>query len=173
LKSWLLEEYQVNYVETSYLTAEMLFRFLSQDKQYKISGSTAVTLVAQAVSAVSALRKTVPTTAPDTKLGDAATDADAAAVAVAEAFGASDFIQVDEFPLFLREYYRRSLALLLPDRVLSLEDIAFIPRPAHIPTRYVGSWICPCLGAAVIMVSQYVNYLTVRRYMIDDQSMTK
>ena len=48
----------------------------------------------------------------------------------------------------------------LSGRISALEDLTFIPRPKHAETRYVGSWVCPCLSCAVTMVSQWSALLT-------------
>ena len=45
-------------------------------------------------------------------------------------------------------------------RVSSLQEVTFVPRPKHAETRYVGSWVCPCLSCAVTMVSQWAALLT-------------
>ena len=37
--------------------------------------------------------------------------------------------------------------------------LRFIPRPQHAETRYIGSWVCPCLSCAVTMVSQWAGLL--------------
>jgi len=61
---------------------------------------------------------------------------------------------------FLKGYQQEATQRLLPGRISGLPDIAFVPRPAHADTRYIGSWICPCLGCAVMMVSNWAAWLT-------------
>lgn len=61
---------------------------------------------------------------------------------------------------WLKAFQREATDRLLPGRISQLPDIAFVPRPAHADTRYIGSWICPCLGCAVMMVSQWAATLT-------------
>ena len=43
-----------------------------------------------------------------------------------------------------------------------MTDVSFIPRPQHMDTRDVGSWVCVCLTAGVLMVSQWASFLTGR-----------
>jgi len=61
---------------------------------------------------------------------------------------------------FLRALHDVVLEELLPDRILALPDLSFLPRPEHPDTRFVGSWVCPCLSCSVLMVSQWAAWLT-------------
>ena len=49
---------------------------------------------------------------------------------------------------------------MLCDNIVKLADLNFIPRPKHPPTRFYGSWVCPCLACGTMMVSQFVNSFT-------------
>jgi molybdopterin/thiamine biosynthesis adenylyltransferase len=49
------------------------------------------------------------------------------------------------------------LALLSPEHILSYDDIRFIPKDKNFPTRIVGSWVCVCTGAALLMVNAWVQ----------------
>ncbi|CAJ1455438.1 unnamed protein product [Effrenium voratum] len=60
---------------------------------------------------------------------------------------------------FLRALKEETVRRLLPGRVSSLADLQFIPRSQHAETRYIGSWVCPCLSCAVTMVSQWAGLL--------------
>jgi molybdopterin/thiamine biosynthesis adenylyltransferase len=51
---------------------------------------------------------------------------------------------------------------MLPRSVSTLGDLLFIPKPAHLDTRFVGSWVGVCLTAGVLMVSQWTSFLTGR-----------
>ena len=73
---------------------------------------------------------------------------------------AGHHIDIKSFQLFLRRYYELALEQLLPGKIEYVPDLLFIPRPSGIPTRYVGSWICPCALVASMMVSQFVNFIT-------------
>jgi hypothetical protein len=44
------------------------------------------------------------------------------------------------------------LALLSPEHIMNHESIGFIPKDKNFPTRYVGSWVCVCVSAALLMV---------------------
>jgi hypothetical protein len=112
------------------LSDTMLFNFLSEDPQYKVSGDSALAIVREAMKRA---------------LGDKSKSA----------------LHVDSFPKFLNAYYECALEELLPTKICSLKDLLFIPRPEHVPTRYIGSWACPCISVASMMVSQFTNFLTV------------
>eukprot|EP00754_Rhynchopus_humris_P013576 Rhum_TRINITY_DN14334_c27_g1::Rhum_TRINITY_DN14334_c27_g1_i1::g.82074::m.82074 len=47
-------------------------------------------------------------------------------------------------------------------RVAGQRDLCFLPpgRDAKIPTRYVGSWVVPCVGCATAMVGQWMAAVT-------------
>ena len=51
---------------------------------------------------------------------------------------------------------------MLPGSVSRLSDTLFIPKPAHLDTRFVGSWVGVCLTAGVLMVTQWCSHLTGR-----------
>lgn len=61
---------------------------------------------------------------------------------------------------FLRSFCAEATERLLPGSISSLPHLTFIPRPAHVDTRFIGSWVCPCLACAVMMVSQWCAWLT-------------
>jgi molybdopterin/thiamine biosynthesis adenylyltransferase len=62
----------------------------------------------------------------------------------------------------LRALMEECVSAMLPGSVTSLEDTLFIPKPAHLDTRFVGSWVGVCLTAGVLMVTQWASYLTGR-----------
>jgi len=57
-------------------------------------------------------------------------------------------------------YHDRAIDLLLPGNVSQLEHLKFIPRPSTPSTRFIGSWIGPCLSCGVFVVSHWANWLT-------------
>jgi hypothetical protein len=124
-------------LETVEISEETMYFFLKSDKQYRVDGPTALIIVRDAMQAAS------------DKSNEGGSDCTH-----------QESILFRNFQTFLGQYYRISLQRLLPDQICSLNDILFIPRPRGIPTRYIGSWVCPCLTVAAIMVSQWVNYLT-------------
>jgi ThiF family len=129
-------------LDTLEISEETMCLFLKGDKQYRVEGPTALILVRDAMHATidksneGGLNCLDGTQSPQ------------------------GHILFRNFETFLAQYYRLSLQCLLPDQICSLKDILFIPRPRGIPTRYIGSWVCPCLTVAAIMVSQWVNHLT-------------
>ena len=52
------------------------------------------------------------------------------------------------------------LARLAPAHVADQRDLCFIPRAQPPATRQVGSFVLPCMGAAVFLVAAYANELT-------------
>jgi hypothetical protein len=48
------------------------------------------------------------------------------------------------------------LALLSPEHIMNHESIGFIPKDKNFPTRYVGSWVCVCVSAALLMVGSFI-----------------
>lgn len=129
-------------IDSYELSSGNLLSFLKQDKQYRVDGPTTKDIVINAVRYVNSfgLGKNLEISGVDTIKEES--------------------IYFKDFQLFLENYYSQSLELLLPDKICSLKDILFIPQPKSIPTRYIGSWVCPCLTVSTIMVSQWVNYLT-------------
>ena len=123
------------------ISAASLTSFLQQDRQYRVNGPTTAYIVGCSIQAVNS------SLAPILRDGDSN-------------LNDQESIEFCNFKLFLRQYYTFSLERLLPDKICNQTDILFIPRPKGVPTRYVGSWVCPCLAVAAIMVSQWVNYLT-------------
>ncbi|GAB5357883.1 hypothetical protein AAMO2058_000412900 [Amorphochlora amoebiformis] len=71
-------------------------------------------------------------------------------------------IKIEELMGFLEKLMHELTMLLLPGSITKLKEIMFIPHPKHVETRFVGSWVCPCLAAGVLMVSQFANALTGR-----------
>lgn len=57
-------------------------------------------------------------------------------------------------------YHDICLSMVLPGRVSQLSDLGFLPRPEHPPTRFIGSWVVPCMACSISMVGQWVNTLT-------------
>eukprot|EP00299_Pterocystis_sp_00344_P007583 c2519_g1_i1.p1 GENE.c2519_g1_i1~~c2519_g1_i1.p1 ORF type:complete len:1392 (+),score=412.82 c2519_g1_i1:290-4177(+) len=60
----------------------------------------------------------------------------------------------------LTAFHDRTIELLLPNRILELDSLSIVPRTRQTPTRFIGSWVCPCLECGVMMVSQWANALT-------------
>lgn len=121
---------------------DVMYLFLKKDKQYQVEGPTAFIIVENAMQAV------------------VRTSSDGVPDCLDSTRNLQNSLLFQNFQAFLEQYYMLSLQLLLPDRICNLKDILFIPRPKGIPTRYIGSWVCPCLTVAAIMVSQWVNFLT-------------
>lgn len=142
--SWALSTPQI---DPNRLTVDDMMAFLATDPQYRVSGPTARKIVTESMLK---LRK-----------GNDVGDSSSSVSIVSTEGSPSPTINEDDFSAFLQAYHEISSALLLPLRITQLPDLNFIPKPSHVPTRYIGSWVCPCLGAAVLMVSQYANYLTV------------
>lgn len=124
------------------ISEETMFLFLKSDSQYRVEGPTALIIVKDAIQAAIDISNEGGLNCLD---------------GTRNPHGA---ILFRNFQTFLEQYYRLSLHRLLPDQICSQNDILFIPRPRGVPTRYIGSWVCPCLAVAAIMVSQWVNYLT-------------
>ncbi|CAK8992526.1 unnamed protein product [Durusdinium trenchii] len=61
---------------------------------------------------------------------------------------------------FLQAFQQDMVTRLLPGQISKLHSLGFIPQPKHAETRFVGSWVCPCLSCAVTMVSQWSGLLT-------------
>jgi len=70
---------------------------------------------------------------------------------------------LDSLDKFLAALMHAVVERLLPGQITKLKEVQFIPHPKHIATRFVGSWVCPCLAAGVLMVSQFANALTGRK----------
>ena len=133
----------LNYSEDYSIRASTMLSFLQQDKQYRVDGPTAVSIISSSIQAVNSSR--TPALNESTFMN---TSKD------------NESIRLRDFKLFLYQYYINSVKRLLPDQICSQSDILFIPRPQGVLTRYIGSWVCPCLTVAAIMVSQWINYLT-------------
>lgn len=114
------------------LDADTLEVFFSQDKQFRYSGGAFCNVVIAAALSRTGLRALSP--------GDGL---------------ATSLLR------FLKSLREEVTTRLMPGHISKLSDVAFIPRPAHADTRFIGSWICPCMGCAVLMVSQWTAYLTM------------
>eukprot|EP00808_Paulinella_micropora_P024218 g32419.t1 len=112
--------------------AEDLLLFLCQDKAYRLTQTSSTTQV---------VRRAFHLVLDSTK-------------------HASKVLRVSDLHLVLRALHDVTLPLLLPGEISRQSDLFFLPRPAHVPTRFIGSWVCPCLAVSAIMVSQFVNALT-------------
>jgi len=66
----------------------------------------------------------------------------------------------DDLLSFLRKFNDEVVECLAPGAISSLPNLLMIPRPVHVSTRYIGSWVCPCLACSVLMVSQWCSWLT-------------
>ena len=146
------------------INASELGAFLSQDKQYRINAasSTVKMIIAAAVKCVH--EQTILYEINDNPDTHKDRTALSSSVVPVVSDNTTDFTEYDidmkHFQLFLRRYYELALAELLPGKIEYVPDLLFIPRPCGVPTRYVGSWICPCAAVATIMVSQFVNFIT-------------
>ena len=144
--------------------ASELGAFLSQDKQYRINAfsPTVKAIIAAAVKSVH--EQTILheiNNNPDTYNDRTALSSTVVPVRADNTTAFTEYdIDIKHFQLFLRCYYELALAELLPGKIEYVPDLLFIPRPCGVPTRYVGSWICPCAAVATIMVSQFVNFIT-------------
>lgn len=116
------------------ITSEDIYEFLYQDSRYRTSGATTKSMIHDSIKLLHNKSKTTNTS--------------------------NNTISIDEFPQFIKNYYTTSLEYLLPSNITLLSDLNFLPRSKSIPTRYIGSWICPCLAVSTFMVSQFVNYIT-------------
>eukprot|EP01090_Pellita_catalonica_P005460 TRINITY_DN1547_c0_g1_i1.p1 TRINITY_DN1547_c0_g1~~TRINITY_DN1547_c0_g1_i1.p1 ORF type:complete len:349 (-),score=55.55 TRINITY_DN1547_c0_g1_i1:52-1017(-) len=58
---------------------------------------------------------------------------------------------------FLKHLQQEILQFLLPSNISEQKDISFIPKDAPFPTRTVGSWVCVCSGAALMIVNAWVQ----------------
>mmetsp|Transcript_8684 Transcript_8684/g.11283 ORF Transcript_8684/g.11283 Transcript_8684/m.11283 type:complete len:757 (-) Transcript_8684:284-2554(-) len=61
---------------------------------------------------------------------------------------------------FLETYHLSAMDKILPGNVCALRSLSFLPRPEVAKTRFIGSWIAPCMACAVMMVANFANYLT-------------
>lgn len=66
----------------------------------------------------------------------------------------------ESFAAFLEDYYQASISAMLPGQISKQPSLEFIPRPKTPSTRFVGSWVCPCLACGVTCVSHWTMYLT-------------
>ncbi|CAE8611416.1 unnamed protein product [Polarella glacialis] len=110
---------------------ETLSAFLVEDRQFRCEGSSQLSVVVQASMARAGL----------------------------DSLRCADKLPGDLLA-FLKSFQAEVTQRLLPGPISKLQEIAFIPRPRHADTRYIGSWVCPCLGCAVMMVSQWAAWLT-------------
>ena len=131
-------------IETAKLSADTLFKFLQQDVQYNIGGPTALIIIQEAIDGLNSCTDHQDRVSTSSTAGS----------------DVNQCILFQDFEIFLQQYYKFSLQRLLPDKICSQTNIQFMPQPRGVPTRYIGSWVCPCLAVAAIMVSQWVNYLT-------------
>ncbi len=62
-------------------------------------------------------------------------------------------ITPEDMKLFMVKYLQPKVKGLLGiEQIASHSDLCFIPKDKHFPTRHVGSWVCVCTGAALMMV---------------------
>ncbi len=62
-------------------------------------------------------------------------------------------ITPEDMKLFMVKYLQPKVkGLLGVEQIASHSDLCFIPKDKHFPTRHVGSWVCVCTGAALMMV---------------------
>ena len=69
-------------------------------------------------------------------------------------------ICAEQLVAFNKAYMQKCIHSLLPGNIGQLDEIGILPRPKHPETRFIGSWVCPCLACSTTMVSQWVNILT-------------
>mmetsp|Transcript_4293 Transcript_4293/g.10072 ORF Transcript_4293/g.10072 Transcript_4293/m.10072 type:complete len:357 (+) Transcript_4293:320-1390(+) len=123
--------------EKKVLDEYLLVEFLRVDKEkFKMYGPTVPKLVSEALGKVIKARKVA---------------------------GPKKELEIDELAAFLEALMFGAVNLLLPGSISKLSEVQFIPHPSHVETRFVGSWVCPCLAAGCIMVSQFANALTGRK----------
>ena len=59
------------------------------------------------------------------------------------------------------ERYREAcLHRIEATQVGALNDLRFLPRTKNVATRFIGSWVVPCMGCAVAMVGQWTDSVT-------------
>jgi molybdopterin/thiamine biosynthesis adenylyltransferase len=69
-------------------------------------------------------------------------------------------IHAKDYKTFVKKYFQpKVLRELAPDRITRHVDLSFIPKDENFPTRLVGSWICVCTGAALMMVNAWAQGL--------------
>lgn len=56
------------------------------------------------------------------------------------------------------------IAQLSPERITNQKCLTFIPKDKNFPTRYVGSWVCVCVSAALLMVLSIPCYSSLGRF---------
>lgn len=69
-------------------------------------------------------------------------------------------LMFEDVEVFLDAFANATFNLMLPSEVIHHSNLSFIPRPKVPDTRFIGSWVAPCLGCATIMVSNFTNMLT-------------
>lgn len=72
-------------------------------------------------------------------------------------------LQLSEFCAFMDIFRKISLEKILPSNVFYLKDILFLPFRRNIATGKVGSWICPAMMTANLMVISLAKYIKVGR----------
>jgi molybdopterin/thiamine biosynthesis adenylyltransferase len=142
------EDYDKTSQDKEFLTDQHLFDFLANDKQYRIHGTTAMDIIRICIGLLQSVSSR-----------DCNDPLQLQSLSIIP--NNNGKISLRSFPKFLQYYYEVSEVYLSPKKILELKDLDFIPKPSHVPTRYVGSWVCPCVGVATIMVSQYANFITV------------
>jgi len=125
-----------------HMDAESVAEFLAADPHLRMAGPTLRGLVEQALADVEA--------AAGVGAGGEGGEKQAAAAAAISI--------TDLMPALMH----RCVSAMLPGSVSCLEDLLFIPKPAHLDTRFVGSWVGVCLTAGVLMVTQWTSFLTGR-----------
>jgi len=140
------------------LAADAIAAFLRNDPNFRMDGPTLQAIIASALR--DALTPPPPAGAGPGAGAGAAVGARAVSVPHhRRAAGAAAELTLDTAPAFFSSLHRRCLARMLPGAVSRQHDLRFIPRPHHVDTRFVGSWVCVCLAASVHMVSQWVAAL--------------
>eukprot|EP00005_Dracoamoeba_jomungandri_P009506 CAMPEP_0174263082 /NCGR_PEP_ID=MMETSP0439-20130205/17092_1 /TAXON_ID=0 /ORGANISM="Stereomyxa ramosa, Strain Chinc5" /LENGTH=316 /DNA_ID=CAMNT_0015348221 /DNA_START=36 /DNA_END=986 /DNA_ORIENTATION=+ len=84
-------------------------------------------------------------------------DADQLILDALTAAGKSSGITADEYKDWVNHLREGVCSKITPDTVMELEDLGFIPKDLHYPTRFVGSWVCVCSGAALMMVNAWAQ----------------
>ncbi|KAL6060897.1 NEDD8-activating protein uba3 [Balamuthia mandrillaris] len=123
-------------------SVEQLIRF--QAEHLRMSGPVAEALIREALSEVLA------SSSPSSSSDDAKK---------AEEKENEFVLSVKDYPEFAKRLHGKVIEQLHPDKVLLHDSLSFIPKDESFPTRHIGSWVCVCTGAALMMVNAWAQAL--------------